>query len=265
MVGNLAERAAEAIGADPLLARVAAYYHDVGKLANPVGVHREPGRRRERPRRARPGDVAPRSSRRTSPTASTSPTGRSLPKPLIAFIPQHHGTALMSYFYAKAREQAAAPFGGLDTAEGRDGGRRAWTSGGSATPARSRSPARPRSSCSPTAWRRRSARSRQPATSRRSGRWSRRIIDERLGRRPVRRVRPHAARHRADPRGVRRPAPGDVPPADRLPAEQGRGARGAAARRGPARARSAAAQAASAAAPAGPSGACRPRAPDATL
>ena len=36
MVGNLAERAAEAIGADPLLARVAAYYHDVGKLSNPV-------------------------------------------------------------------------------------------------------------------------------------------------------------------------------------------------------------------------------------
>ena len=36
MVGNLAERAAEAIGADPLLARVAAYYHDIGKLANPL-------------------------------------------------------------------------------------------------------------------------------------------------------------------------------------------------------------------------------------
>ena len=36
MVGNLAERAAEAIGADPLMARVAAYYHDVGKLANPA-------------------------------------------------------------------------------------------------------------------------------------------------------------------------------------------------------------------------------------
>ena len=35
MVGNLAERAAEAIGADPLMARVAAYYHDIGKLGNP--------------------------------------------------------------------------------------------------------------------------------------------------------------------------------------------------------------------------------------
>ena len=36
MVANLAERAAEVIGADPLLTRVAAYYHDVGKLANPL-------------------------------------------------------------------------------------------------------------------------------------------------------------------------------------------------------------------------------------
>ena len=36
MVGNLAERAAEAIGADPLLTRVAAYYHDIGKLSNPL-------------------------------------------------------------------------------------------------------------------------------------------------------------------------------------------------------------------------------------
>ncbi len=36
MVGNLAERAAEAIGGDPLVTRVAAYYHDIGKLANPL-------------------------------------------------------------------------------------------------------------------------------------------------------------------------------------------------------------------------------------
>ena len=35
MVGNLAERAAETIGADPLITRVAAYYHDIGKLSNP--------------------------------------------------------------------------------------------------------------------------------------------------------------------------------------------------------------------------------------
>jgi hypothetical protein len=42
-----------------------------------------------------------------------------LPKSLIAFIPQHHGTAIMSYFHARAREQAAEPFGGPTTADGR--------------------------------------------------------------------------------------------------------------------------------------------------
>ena len=52
-----------------------------------------------------------------------------------------------------------------------------------------------------------------------------RIIEERDGRRPVRRMRPDAARPRADPRGVRRAAARDVPHADRLPAEHGRRAR----------------------------------------
>src|SRR5258706_10288698 len=45
--------------------------------------------------------------------------GARLPKSIIAFIPQHHGTAIMSFFYAKAREEAAEPFGGLGTEEGR--------------------------------------------------------------------------------------------------------------------------------------------------
>ena len=118
MVGNLAERAAEVIGADPLITRVAAYYHDIGKLANPRGLHREPGRRRERPRRARARGIGPDPQAAQSPTGSTSPTSSRLPKPLIAFIPQHHGTAIMSYFYARAREQAAEPYGGPGTERG---------------------------------------------------------------------------------------------------------------------------------------------------
>ncbi len=36
-----------------------------------------------------------------------------LPKPIISFIPQHHGTALMSYFYAKARDEAIAAAGAV--------------------------------------------------------------------------------------------------------------------------------------------------------
>ena len=113
MVGNLAERAAESIGGDPLLARVAAYYHDVGKLSNPAAfIENQAG-----------GDnIHDELDPETSAQLLKSHIGAGidiayksgLPKALIAFIPQHHGTAVMSYFYARAREQAAAPFGGLE-------------------------------------------------------------------------------------------------------------------------------------------------------
>jgi hypothetical protein len=41
-----------------------------------------------------------------------------LPKTLISFIPQHHGTAIMSYFYSRAKEIAAEAAGGPDTPAG---------------------------------------------------------------------------------------------------------------------------------------------------
>jgi putative nucleotidyltransferase with HDIG domain len=118
MVGNLAERAAESIGGDPLLARVAAYYHDVGKLANPVAfIENQAGGDNLH------DDLDPE----TSAQLLKAHVGdgidiaykSGLPKALIAFIPQHHGTAIMSYFYARAKESAAAPYGGLETVEGR--------------------------------------------------------------------------------------------------------------------------------------------------
>ncbi len=117
MVGNLAERAAESIGGDPLLARVAAYYHDIGKLSNPAAyIENQAG-----------GDnlhdeLDPEASAQLLKghvSAGIDIAYKSgLPKALIAFIPQHHGTAIMSYFLARARAAAAAPFGGLETAEG---------------------------------------------------------------------------------------------------------------------------------------------------
>jgi putative nucleotidyltransferase with HDIG domain len=117
MVGNLAERAAEAIGADPLLVRVAAYYHDVGKLANPlVFIENQQGENIHD--QLDPEDSAAILKQHVSDGVELAYRAR-LPKPLIAFIPQHHGTSLVSYFYAKAREAAAAPFGGLDKAAGR--------------------------------------------------------------------------------------------------------------------------------------------------
>jgi putative nucleotidyltransferase with HDIG domain len=118
MVGNLAERAAEAIGADTLLARVAAYYHDVGKLANPGAfIENQAGTGNVH------DDLPPETSAQVLKTHVADGIDvaykAKLPKPLIAFIPQHHGTTRLAYFWAKAREAAAAPLGGLDTDAGR--------------------------------------------------------------------------------------------------------------------------------------------------
>ena len=118
MVGNLAERAAETIGADPLITRVAAYYHDVGKLANPVAFIENQSGGENIHDVLEPEESAQILKQHVADGIDVAYQSR-LPKSLIAFIPQHHGTAVMGYFYGKAREEAAAPYGGLDTEEGR--------------------------------------------------------------------------------------------------------------------------------------------------
>ncbi|HEX5827427.1 MAG TPA: HDIG domain-containing protein [Candidatus Limnocylindrales bacterium] len=118
MVGNLAERAAETIGADPLLARVAAYYHDIGKLGNPAAfIENQAGG--DNVHDELDPEVSAQLLKSHVSDGIDIAYKSGLPKALIAFIPQHHGTAVMAYFYARAREQAAAPYGGLTTDEGR--------------------------------------------------------------------------------------------------------------------------------------------------
>ena len=104
MVGNLAERAAETIGADPLLARVAAYYHDIGKMKNPLAfIENQAGARNIH------DDLTADTSARI--IASHIRDGIDLgyefglPVQIIGFIPQHHGTSVMSYFYGKALQE----------------------------------------------------------------------------------------------------------------------------------------------------------------
>jgi hypothetical protein len=117
MVGNLGERAAEAIGADPLVTRVAAYYHDVGKLANPLAfIENQAGG--ENVHDQLDPEVSASILKQHVADGIDIAYAAKLPKALIAFIPQHHGTAIMSYFFARAKEQAAAPYGGSETAEG---------------------------------------------------------------------------------------------------------------------------------------------------
>jgi hypothetical protein len=117
MVGNLAERAAEAIGADPLVTRVAAYYHDVGKLSNPLAFIENQAGGENIHDQLEPETSAQILKQHVADGIDTAYAAK-LPKALIAYIPQHHGTAIMSYFYARAKERAAEPYGGLLTAPG---------------------------------------------------------------------------------------------------------------------------------------------------
>jgi putative nucleotidyltransferase with HDIG domain len=117
MVGNLAERAAEAIGGDPLVTRVAAYYHDVGKLSNPLAFIENQAGAENIHDQLEP-EVSAQVLKQHVADGIDVAYAAKLPKALIAYIPQHHGTAIMSYFYARARERAAEPYGGLATVDG---------------------------------------------------------------------------------------------------------------------------------------------------
>jgi len=105
MVGNLAERAAETIGADPLLARVAAYYHDIGKMKNPLAfIENQAGAHNIH------DDLSAETSARiiSGHIRDGIDLGyeHGLPVQIIGFIPQHHGTSVMSYFHGKALREA---------------------------------------------------------------------------------------------------------------------------------------------------------------
>jgi putative nucleotidyltransferase with HDIG domain len=110
MVGNLAERAAEAIGADALVSRVAAYYHDIGKLTNPAAYIENQASGENIHDELEPEQSVALLKEHVASGIDLAYQYK-LPRPIIAFIPQHHGTALMSYFYARAQEQAVEAAG----------------------------------------------------------------------------------------------------------------------------------------------------------
>jgi putative nucleotidyltransferase with HDIG domain len=120
MVGNLAERAAEAIGADPLVTRVAAYYHDIGKLANPLAFIENQAGAENIHDQLEP-EVSAGILKQHVVDGIDLAYKAKLPKALIAYIPQHHGTAIMGYFYARAKE-TAGPGAAIDDARFRHSG-----------------------------------------------------------------------------------------------------------------------------------------------
>lgn len=101
VVSNLAESAVEAVGGDPLFARVAVLYHDVGKIVRPTFFIENQGHIEN------PHDLLdPRTSARVildhvSDGVRLARKAR-LPAAIVAVIEQHHGTSLIRYFYQRA-------------------------------------------------------------------------------------------------------------------------------------------------------------------
>lgn len=104
LLSNMAEQAAERIGADALLTRVGAFYHDIGKIAQPYFFVEN---------QVEGINVHSRLDPYTSSEIITSHVKNGLdlakkyrlPRKVRAFIVEHHGTSLASYFYRQAVEK----------------------------------------------------------------------------------------------------------------------------------------------------------------
>lgn len=105
IVGNLAECAAETIGANPLLARVAAYYHDIGKIRKPLYFVENIGAQENRHDKLAPSMSALILMSHVKEGVDMAREHK-LGQTLVDIIRQHHGTALIKFFYDKAKNQA---------------------------------------------------------------------------------------------------------------------------------------------------------------
>ncbi len=108
LVGNLAEAAAHDIGANSLLARVGAFYHDIGKLERPY-YFKENQITAENPHDRLIPVVSASIIRRHSTYGEELGEKHRLPREIIDIILQHHGTTRIKYFYHKACEEAGKP------------------------------------------------------------------------------------------------------------------------------------------------------------
>ncbi|MGH7552582.1 MAG: HD family phosphohydrolase [Longimicrobiales bacterium] len=112
-VANLAEAAARGIGANPLLTRVGAYYHDIGKISTPQYFIENQARARN------PHDLLPPATSAAIVRGHVLEGLRlaeqaKLPASVKMFIPEHHGTQAIGFFYDQARQ--AQPDADLDPA-----------------------------------------------------------------------------------------------------------------------------------------------------
>ena len=102
-VATLAEPASEAIGANPLLTRVGSYFHDIGKMLKPhYFIENQTGENRHDA--LEPGLSTLIIIGHVKDGVALAEQYR-LPRPIIDFIQQHHGTTLVEYFYRQALRQ----------------------------------------------------------------------------------------------------------------------------------------------------------------
>lgn len=107
IVASLAEAAAKAIGANPLLVRIGSYYHDIGKLNEPH-MYVENQRGGFNPHELLSPEESAQTIIRHVTEGIRMAQQAGLPKVIIDLIPQHHGTRRLHYFYVKAKQQAEA-------------------------------------------------------------------------------------------------------------------------------------------------------------
>lgn len=101
MVASLAEAACNEVGANPLLARVGAYYHDIGKMDNPEYFVENQGGGENIHKEINPSLSA--SVIRTHVKRGIEKAhALRLPKPVIDIISEHHGNQVIAYFYNEA-------------------------------------------------------------------------------------------------------------------------------------------------------------------
>jgi len=106
VIANLADAACRAIGANALLARVGAYYHDIGKLGRPQYFVENQAKDRN-PHDALEPDASAEIIRAHVEQGLALAAQYRLPRVLRNFITEHHGTGEISYFLGKARESGS--------------------------------------------------------------------------------------------------------------------------------------------------------------
>lgn len=105
MVGNLAESACDAIGANSLLARVGAYYHDIGKITKPEYFSENEMGTGSRHENLAPSMSALIISKHVKDGIEIAGKYK-LNSSIIDLITQHHGDSMISYFYQRAIEKS---------------------------------------------------------------------------------------------------------------------------------------------------------------